>query len=188
MLLLPLMVLTVCLHRLLTDGGKGKAGAKRLSPRAGRAGGRCFVARVCMGRGQQLELGRAGTGTAARTGCSQHDDMTGWMGRRLPNLKCWITGNFSRHCEEKGRRGQVRAAWCPAKPRLAAQASDRPPGRLPCADAAGVRPGPRKWPSPRAAPKPLGKNRASHPFLTSPSHPKPPTPQQSGQALVRTGE
>lgn len=50
-----------------------------------------------MGRGQQLELGRAGTGTAARTGCSQHDDMTGWMGRRLPNLKCWITGNFSRH-------------------------------------------------------------------------------------------
>ena len=64
---------------------------------------------------------------AARTGRSQHDDMTGWMGRRLPNLKCWITGNFSRHCEEKGWRGQVRAAWCPAKPCPAAQASDRPP-------------------------------------------------------------
>lgn len=53
-LLLPLTVLTVCLHRLLTDGGKGETGAKRLSPRAGRAGGECFVARVCMGRGQQL--------------------------------------------------------------------------------------------------------------------------------------
>lgn len=53
-LLLPLTVLTVCLHRLLTDGGKGETGAKRLSPQAGRAGGECFVARVCMGRGQQL--------------------------------------------------------------------------------------------------------------------------------------
>lgn len=77
--------------------------------------------------GQQLESGRAGTGTAAGTGRSQHDDVTGWMGRRLPNLKCWITGNFSRHWEEKGQRGQVRAARRPAKARPAAQASDRPP-------------------------------------------------------------
>lgn len=25
--------------------------------------------------------------------------LTGWMESRLPNLKCWMTGNFSRHCE-----------------------------------------------------------------------------------------
>lgn len=25
--------------------------------------------------------------------------LTGWMDSRLPNLKCWMTGNFSRHCE-----------------------------------------------------------------------------------------
>ena len=80
-----------------------------------------------MGRGRQLESGRAGTGAAAGTGHSQHDDVTGWMGSRLPNLKCWITGNFSRHCEETGQRGQVRAAWGPAKARPAAQASDGPP-------------------------------------------------------------
>lgn len=23
--------------------------------------------------------------------------LTGWMESRLPNLKCWMTGNFSRH-------------------------------------------------------------------------------------------
>lgn len=74
-LLLPLMVLTVCLHRLLTDGGKGKAGAKRLSPRAGRAGGRCFVARVCMGRGQQLVVWLLGLLGARSPG--NH----GWGGR-----------------------------------------------------------------------------------------------------------
>lgn len=27
---------------------------------------------------------------------------TGWMDNRLPNLKCWITGNFSRHWETGG--------------------------------------------------------------------------------------
>lgn len=37
------------------------------------------------------------------------------MGSRLPNLKCWITGNFSRHCEEGGaeQTGEGRAAALP---------------------------------------------------------------------------
>lgn len=74
-LLLTLMVLTVCLHRLLTDGGKGKAGAKRLSPQAGRTGGGCFVARVCMGRGQQLVVWLLGLLGARSPG--NHD----WGGR-----------------------------------------------------------------------------------------------------------
>jgi len=30
---------------------------------------------------------------------------TGWMERRLPNLKCWITGNFSMHWRERGEGG-----------------------------------------------------------------------------------
>lgn len=70
--LLPRVLLTVCLHRFLTDGGKGRTGAKRLSLQAGRAGGGCFVAGVCMGRGQQLVvwllglLGASSPGTAFR--------------------------------------------------------------------------------------------------------------------------
>ena len=75
MLLLPLTVLTVCLHRLLTDGGKGETGAKRLSPQAGRAGGECFVARVCMGRGQQLVVW-----------------LLGLLGARSPGNRSWGRG------------------------------------------------------------------------------------------------
>lgn len=33
--------------------------------------------------------------------------LVGWMDSRLPNLKCWITGNFSKHWREK-RRGERR--------------------------------------------------------------------------------
>lgn len=49
--LLPLVVLTVCLHRILTDGGKGRAGAKRLSPQAGRAGRRVLCGQGLYGEG-----------------------------------------------------------------------------------------------------------------------------------------
>lgn len=37
-------------------------------------------------------------------GWEASQDFTGWMESRLPNLKCWMTGNFSRHCRRGGEK------------------------------------------------------------------------------------
>lgn len=92
---LPLVVLTVCLHQLLTDGGKGRAGAKRLSPQAGRAGGGCFVARVCVGRGKQLvvrllgPLRASAPGAARGCACGRCEQESG-QGVGLPTAWGWL--------------------------------------------------------------------------------------------------
>lgn len=89
-------------------------------------------------------------------------------------MKCWITGNFSRHCEEGGGRAEVRPALHPPRPHRASQgplhnsgrseqhSSQRCPSR---AQAVGQS---------QSCPLAFGKDKASFLFPTTPSHPKTP--------------
>lgn len=45
--------------------------------------------------------------------CAQHERQcfVGWMDSRLPNLKCWITGNFSKHWDGRAKRETVLLTW-----------------------------------------------------------------------------
>lgn len=45
------LVLTVCLHRFMTDGGRGELVPRGCHHRQAELGGGCFVSMVCVGRG-----------------------------------------------------------------------------------------------------------------------------------------
>jgi hypothetical protein len=45
------LVLTVCLHRFMTDGGRGELVPRGCHHRRAELGGGCFVSMVCVGRG-----------------------------------------------------------------------------------------------------------------------------------------
>lgn len=53
------------------------------------------------------ERKRVGRLVFASSAQQEHQGLVGWMDSKLPNLKCWITGNFSKHCKGRGQRSET---------------------------------------------------------------------------------